>query len=121
MFGNHTAQYIAHLEEEVKVLRSQVAQYQDLLSGKEQAFARERQELLNRLVGLPPQQGASGEPSPAYESVPYRSRISLMLEDQRKRMEDAYFASQRGATAEDFEEFRAQVKAEAAEASEATE
>lgn len=110
---DRTDEFIQHLEEEISHLRTELQQLQNRFDQQAADFACERQELMNRLAGLPPQPGIATANEETQEPVTYQSRIAAMIEKQRLEMEQSYLATQ-GKNDKGLDEFRAEVKAEMA-------
>jgi hypothetical protein len=111
---NHTDEFITHLQKQVTQLQEQVEWLEGLMVEKDEAFARERADLLNRLAGLPPQREVAGQEQEGSEPIRFESRTARMLREQQERQYEAFLRDQ-AARDKGLEEFRAEVQAEAAE------
>lgn len=124
MFGKqNTDRYLDHLEEEIEQLRESLQNLQNRMDAQAEAFAEERalfaeerKELLNRLVGLPPQAGPQEQAEETGDPIPYKSRISQKMDELQKRQRDEYekYLDSQAKRDKGLDEFREVVRAEAA-------
>lgn len=112
----YASQFIQHLEAELKKRNEEIEFLNGRLIEQEQAFAREREQLLNRLLGLPPQADVAATEAEAGERVPFQSRISLLNQKLREKQEEDYqnYLAAQGNRDKGLDQFREEIKAEMA-------